>query len=166
MTAKSLSTPEPAPTHNHLPAVWDLVIKDMQDRHAEGCRKYGTPLQPFNGRDALVDAYQEALDLAVYLRQRIEESRLQQNLVSQPEPSDLSARAESRSTDTQNARHYGCYDRELHPSASAIFTVRCNYDRRDSDPKCDGCRYQKVAGTPAGASLSHPPYEPVGTLEK
>lgn len=31
------------------------------------------PLQPFNGRDALVDAYQEAVDLAVYLRQRIEE---------------------------------------------------------------------------------------------
>lgn len=36
-----------------------------------GRRKYGTPLQPFNGRDPLVDAYQEVLDLAVYLRQAI-----------------------------------------------------------------------------------------------
>jgi hypothetical protein len=32
-----------------------------------------TPLQPHNGRDALADAYQEALDLVVYLRQEIAE---------------------------------------------------------------------------------------------
>lgn len=32
------------------------------------------PLEPaHNGRDALVDAYQEALDLTMYLRQAIEE---------------------------------------------------------------------------------------------
>ena len=41
-----------------------------------GIEKYGTVLQPNNGRNALVDAYQEALDLAVYLRQRIEEDKL------------------------------------------------------------------------------------------
>lgn len=41
-----------------------------------GLKKYGTVLQPNNGRDALVDAYQEALDLVVYLRQRIEEDRI------------------------------------------------------------------------------------------
>lgn len=64
---------QPAPTSNSRPAVWDLVIKDMQERDAVGRERYGTPLQPFNGRDALVDAYQEALDLAVYLRQAIEE---------------------------------------------------------------------------------------------
>lgn len=33
------------------------------------------PLQAHNGRDPLVDAYQEALDLVVYLRQAIEERR-------------------------------------------------------------------------------------------
>jgi hypothetical protein len=38
-----------------------------------GIMKYGTPLQPFNGRDALWDAYQVVLDLAVYLRQAIYE---------------------------------------------------------------------------------------------
>jgi hypothetical protein len=38
-----------------------------------GVRKYGTPLQAHNGRDGLMDAYQEALDLAVYLRQLIAE---------------------------------------------------------------------------------------------
>jgi len=66
-------THEPAPVPNGRPAVWSLVISDMRARDAEGRRKYGTPLQPFNGRDALVDAYQEALDLVVYLRQAIEE---------------------------------------------------------------------------------------------
>jgi len=53
--------------------VWALVIADMAERRRVGIERYGTPLQPHNGRDALVDAYQEALDLAVYLRQAIEE---------------------------------------------------------------------------------------------
>lgn len=50
-----------------------LVIEDMEARREFGIAKYGTPLQAFNGRDALMDAYQEALDLAVYLRQAIQE---------------------------------------------------------------------------------------------
>ena len=66
-------THEPAPVPNERRAVWSLVIADMQERDSEGRRKYGTPLQPFNGRDALIDAYQEALDLVVYLRQAIAE---------------------------------------------------------------------------------------------
>lgn len=66
---------QPAPKPNTKPAVWDLVIDDMKERDRVGRERYGTPLQPFNGRNALVDAYQEALDLVVYLRQRIEEDR-------------------------------------------------------------------------------------------
>lgn len=50
-----------------------LVMGDLSKRRDFGIAKYGTPLQAFNGRDALMDAYQEALDLAVYLRQAIEE---------------------------------------------------------------------------------------------
>lgn len=69
----NLSTPEPPPQRNEHPAVWDLVIADMRERDATGLAKYGTRLQPHNGRNALRDAYQEALDLAVYLRQRIYE---------------------------------------------------------------------------------------------
>lgn len=59
---------QPAPVPNDKPAVWQLVKKDMLARNAFGLAKYGTPLQPFNGRDALKDAYEEALDLCVYLR--------------------------------------------------------------------------------------------------
>ncbi len=53
--------------------VWLLVLKDMEDRRKMGIEKYGTPLQPFNGRDPLVDLYQELLDACVYIRQAIEE---------------------------------------------------------------------------------------------
>lgn len=69
----NLSKPEPAPIQNNHPAIWDLLIKDMQDRDQFGVNKYGTHLQPNNGRSALLDAYQEVLDLAVYLRQAIYE---------------------------------------------------------------------------------------------
>lgn len=48
-------------------------MKDMQNRDAEASVKYGTRLYPYNGRNALTDAYQEALDLVVYLRQAIYE---------------------------------------------------------------------------------------------
>jgi hypothetical protein len=57
----------------HCRPVWDLVIEDMHHRNKCGAEKYGTPLLAFNGRDVLIDAYQEALDLVVYLRQAIEE---------------------------------------------------------------------------------------------
>lgn len=76
--AESPNTPEPAPQPGSGPAVWDLVIADMRERDEGGLAKYGTRLQAGNGRNALVDAYQEALDLAVYLRQRIAEDDAQQ----------------------------------------------------------------------------------------
>ncbi len=55
------------------PAIIDLVISDLLDRDEAGTKQYGDRLRPHNGRDALVDAYQEALDLANYLRQAIHE---------------------------------------------------------------------------------------------
>jgi hypothetical protein len=67
------ATEEPAPTTGAGRPIWELVVEDMQARDAMGRQRYGTPLLAGNGRDALVDAYQEALDLAVYLRQAIEE---------------------------------------------------------------------------------------------
>lgn len=64
---------QPAPTPNTQPAVWSIVINDMKARDQLGRQRYGTPLQPHNGRDMLRDAYEEALDLAVYLRSAIYE---------------------------------------------------------------------------------------------
>lgn len=53
-------------------AVWDLVINDMRGRDQEVQIKDGEH-KSVKGRNALVSAYQEALDLAMYLRQAIEE---------------------------------------------------------------------------------------------
>jgi hypothetical protein len=64
---------QPPPIANNNPAVWPLVIADMQARDQVGRERYGVPLQPHNGRDALADAYAEALDLAVYMRQALYE---------------------------------------------------------------------------------------------
>jgi len=61
---------EPSPTPGKED-VADYVLEDILMRVAEGKKKYGTKLQTFNGRDALMDAYQEAIDLVMYLRQAI-----------------------------------------------------------------------------------------------
>ena len=52
-----------------------MVLADLTNRALEGTAKYGEPLKAHNGRNPLWDAYQEALDLAMYLRQAIEEQR-------------------------------------------------------------------------------------------
>lgn len=73
--AKTLqaTAPQPDPVKDPTaPSAHDLVIRDMVARKKMGLDKYGTLLQPENGRDSLVDAYQEVLDLAAYLRNEIE----------------------------------------------------------------------------------------------
>lgn len=53
-------------------AAW--LNTDLIHRTVIGTATYGEPLQTHNGRDALVDAYQEALDLLQYLKQAEMES--------------------------------------------------------------------------------------------
>jgi hypothetical protein len=53
--------------------VVDRVIIDMRERDRVGRARYGTPLTSGNGRDNLVDAYQESLDLAVYIAAELDE---------------------------------------------------------------------------------------------
>lgn len=68
-----MSAIQPRPTPNDKVDIQTRVMVDLIDRRAFGKAKYGTPLQPFNGRDALRDAYEEALDLVCYLKQAITE---------------------------------------------------------------------------------------------
>lgn len=68
----SANNPEPEPTGDGFP-IWPLVLADINARVDMGLKKYGTVLRASNGRDALMDAYQEALDLVMYLRQAIYE---------------------------------------------------------------------------------------------
>lgn len=51
----------------------ELVKGDLEMRAVIGEAKYGQRLKAFNGRNSLIDAYQEVLDLSVYLKQAIVE---------------------------------------------------------------------------------------------
>jgi hypothetical protein len=57
------------PDTNDEPYIQNLVIEDIKQRLDVGISRYGTGLQAFNNRDAVLDAYEEALDLAMYLKQ-------------------------------------------------------------------------------------------------
>lgn len=50
------------------PAIQDLVLADIEGRKQVGLERYGTLLKAHNGRDMLLDAYEESLDLCIYLR--------------------------------------------------------------------------------------------------
>lgn len=77
----ALSDPEPPPKSNDSRPIWELVVEDMKERDRVGRKKYGTPGR--KRRAPLIDAYQEALDLCVYLRQAIEEG------MKKPDPEEL-----------------------------------------------------------------------------
>jgi hypothetical protein len=80
---KDVATHQPQPTGEGA-VVLDYVIEhldkwlvvdaarlapDLKARAEEGLKKYGTYLRTNNGRDALIDAYQEILDAVMYLGQ-------------------------------------------------------------------------------------------------
>lgn len=53
-----------------------ILGDDLEARARMGAEQYGMRLHCRNGRDALVDAYQEALDLVMYMRQAMMERRV------------------------------------------------------------------------------------------
>lgn len=72
-TLKELIAEQPDPVPNKSPAIVDGVIEEFKKRKEIGLARYGVVLQANNGRDALRDAFDEALDLCVYLYQAIQE---------------------------------------------------------------------------------------------
>jgi len=60
---------EPQPIPGKGRSVIDEVIKDLEARRQVGIVKYGETLKTNNGRNPLMDAYQEVLDLANYIKQ-------------------------------------------------------------------------------------------------
>lgn len=53
--------------------IFEQVIADLHRRDEFGFSKYGKSLYAHDGRRTLQDAYEEALDLAVYLKKEIVE---------------------------------------------------------------------------------------------
>ena len=64
---------QPLPARNASRDIQSMVINDVTARREVGIKRYGTVLQAHNGRNALRDAYEEALDLACYLKQALVE---------------------------------------------------------------------------------------------
>jgi len=50
------------------PTIFDLVRADLEERDRVGWEQHHRPLLANDGRDSLREAYEEALDLVVYLR--------------------------------------------------------------------------------------------------
>ena len=63
--------------------VWPLVVKDMLERNEEGAKKYNRYLQTDCPDNMLQHAYEETLDLCVYLKTQIEKQK--QNAAAQQE---------------------------------------------------------------------------------
>lgn len=65
------------PVVNAEPDIQSQVIADIEERRKVGIQRYGTALQPNNGRDAVRDLYEELIDGAMYAKQwLIERERL------------------------------------------------------------------------------------------
>ena len=59
------------PSNKNQEVVLYHIIDDLHARSEMGKEKYGTKLKTHNGRNALMDAYQKALDLCMYLKQAL-----------------------------------------------------------------------------------------------
>lgn len=66
------ATPEPSPQGDGDMVLF-YVLGALLERAKMGRGKYGTFLKTGNGRDSLMDAFQEAADLLMYLAQTIME---------------------------------------------------------------------------------------------
>ncbi len=78
---RKAATPQQPPT-GYGDMVLPEFIKDVYARADAGHKKYGTYLMTNNSRDALLDAYQECLDMGMYLKQVMMESEIKNDLES------------------------------------------------------------------------------------
>jgi hypothetical protein len=53
--------------------IFDLVHADLEERDRVGWDQHHRPLLAHDGRDSLREAYEEALDMVVYLRKALAE---------------------------------------------------------------------------------------------
>jgi len=72
--------------------MYSELARHLSERAEMGMRKYGTHLSFYNRRNPYIDAYQETLDLIMYLRQVIEETdvryfvEVDYHVVQEPKP--------------------------------------------------------------------------------
>ena len=69
--ADELPCKQTTPPHIGTTRVLDYVLADLKSRAEMGKQKYGHYLETQNGCNALQDAYEEALDMCMYLKQKL-----------------------------------------------------------------------------------------------
>lgn len=72
-TLRKRKEDQPLSTKNDFPFIHELVEEDLKGRAELGLLRYGSKLQPYNGRDVMRDIYEEILDAACYMRQQMYE---------------------------------------------------------------------------------------------
>lgn len=108
---------QPLPQPGGLP-VQDALILAIRERRDYGIRKYGRPLETNNGRDALADAWEEALDLLSYLTQlRLERGDVLPGMEQLDEMERLLGAIEAHSTQDEQERR-----------AAVVASVEANRD--------------------------------------
>lgn len=65
----------PKPKKGKAKHTVDMVIADLKERKKAGKKKYGVAHQWDNGRNHILDAYEESLDQTVYLRAELEKRK-------------------------------------------------------------------------------------------
>jgi hypothetical protein len=68
---------QPLPVPNDAPDIQSRVIADICARREIGIKRYGVALQPHNGRDSLLDLYEELLDACMYAKQLLVEREIE-----------------------------------------------------------------------------------------
>lgn len=65
--------------------LYELVRRDLLHRESLDVQQYGSPRSPYTGSEALLDAYDSALDQCIYLRAVIEQLTVGDGALDRPE---------------------------------------------------------------------------------
>lgn len=87
---RSVTEEQPQPHGTGLP-VGERLIELIRERTKLGIEKYGEPLTTQNGRDSMLDALQESIDLNQYLMQTLMESEAEIKRLSEEQIGPLAA---------------------------------------------------------------------------
>lgn len=72
-------------------SIYELVRRDLLHRESQDIAAYGNPRAPYTGNEALLDAYDSAIDQCVYLRTLIEQMTVGDGRFDKPDRPKLAA---------------------------------------------------------------------------
>ena len=138
---------QPLPKPGRLP-VQQILIHAIEERREHGIRKYGRALETHNGRDAMQDAWEEVMDLLLYLTQiRLERGDHipgMERLKGSPEPEPVEWRGARADFHILDEAPQGLAVSDGGGSARSLHTVIDTAARREAliPQICPICRHE------------------------